>query len=468
MAFSISGLSGSGLDVTQIVQDLMNVERIPYSKLETKRSQLQTEQSVFRSLNTKLKTLETSLFNLKFSNNLDAYKATTSSNSITASATDTAIPGSYKIKVTQASKAATSTVSGLDLLEAIKNGDFKIGDLDFSKANPKDPNSAKDDSFIDSLGFDKYSLGDDSNHEQLLRSVISYINSNSTSARSSLSMIKLDNGTFSVKFTSNSSADVPIISTTYLNETKQITTDGQKAEFSVNGNPFSSESNKLDNIIPGVTFTIREDITLNAEETITVSTDTDKVIDKIKSFVTAYNDLIDMVRTNLAKPSEEGVINPLQGDSILKDINSRLYSIFNEVTDAGFMEELGLSIDKGVENASQMTGKITFDESKFTSLINENPTKVSNVIKSISESMSSVIMSTWTSSVSGILSSKITGYDAEIKYVDERLDRLDRQLQMKESRLKQQFTSMEVLLSSMNSTQNWLNSQLEMLTKSNK
>src|SRR5690606_40062636 len=131
MAFSISGLSGSGLDVTQIVQDLMNVERIPYSKLETKRSQLQTEQSVFRSLNTKLKTLETSLFNLKFSNNLDAYKATTSSNSITASATDTAIPGRYKIKVTQASKAATSTVSGLDLLEAIKNGDFKIGDLDF-------------------------------------------------------------------------------------------------------------------------------------------------------------------------------------------------------------------------------------------------------------------------------------------------------------------------------------------------
>src|SRR5690606_36876114 len=98
----------------------------------------------------------------------------------------------------------------------------------------------------------------------------------------------------------------------------------------------------------------------------------------------AYNDLIKSVRTNLAKPEDVSqTVNPLQGDSVLKDINSRLYDIFNQFTSAGFMEEIGLSIDKGAKTASAMTGEITFDKAAFTSALTSNPTKVNTILMEI-------------------------------------------------------------------------------------
>lgn len=451
MSFSITGLV-SGLDTAQIVKDLMEVERIPYTNLETRRSQLQSEQTVFRQINTKLKALDDALFDLKYSFNLKAYKATSSSESITATSTNDAVPGKYNITVVTAAKEATAKTSSNDLIQAIRDGDFKLGDIDFS--DPELRNQLK--------------IDESSNDEALLKSVVNYINANSTAADATVTMLKKDDGSYSMQFTSLDSADVQIESE-YLKETgsnRLSVTDGTQAEFLVNGEKYYRNSNKIDGIIPGVTFTLSSD---NTSSTITIEADADKVAAKVQTFVGAYNDLISTVRTNLATPENtKETVNPLQGDSLLKDINSRLYSIFNQFTSAGFMEDIGLSIDKGVTKGSDMTGKITFDKEAFTAALTENPSKVNTILTSVSTDMSNTISKSWTSTVSGVLSTKITGYDAELKRVDERLEAMDRSLQMKEARLKQQFSTMEVMMSSLQSTQKWLTSQFETLTKSNK
>jgi len=52
--------------------------------------------------------------------------------------------------------------------------------------------------------------------------------------------------------------------------------------------------------------------------------------------------------------------------------------------------------------------------------------------------------------------------------VDERMATMERKLELKETRLKMQFSNMEVMLTSLKNEQNWLKSQFESLLNSNK
>lgn len=447
MAFSISGLSGSGLDTTEIVKSLMEVEKVPYTNLESRKTQLQTEQSVFRQINTKLNTLNTAVSDLKYSFSLQAYKATSSSDAIKATATDSAVAGTYKIEVQQAAVNASAKTSGADLLAAVRSGDLKLG------------SGEKQIDFSDAAVRSQLEIDGTSDDEALLKRVANYINARSADVGSTVSMLK-DGSAYEIEFTSKSMDPVDAQGLTF----SDVKT-GIQAEFTINGKSFTRNSNEIKDIIPGVSFTISEDIEVNKPVTLTVSADTDKIASKVQTFVDAYNDLITSVRTTLAKPEDVTKnINPLQGDSLLKDINSRLYDMFNQLTSAGFMEEIGLSIDKGATKASDMTGKITFDKDAFKTALTENPTKATTILNSVSENMSDTIFKTWTSSVSGVMSHKITGYDADIKRVDERLEAMDRSLQMKEARYKQQFSSMELMLASLGNTQSWLSSQFASLS----
>lgn len=451
MSFSISGLSGSGLDVAALVKGIMDAERIPYKSLEARKEKLGMEQQVFRQINTKLNTLNNALSDLKYSFNLQAFKATSSSEDIQTTASDSAVAGTYNIKVKQAAVNATLTTSGADLLTAVRNGDLKLG-------NGDDQIDFSSDNLRSQLGID--STTDD---EQLLKKVVNYINANSAKIGSSVSMIK-DGSSYELHFISKDANAVEVQGLT----TAQAKS-GKPAEFEINGKSFVRDSNDIKDIIPGVSFTIGANIKANEEVTLTVSADTDKIADKVQTFVNAYNDLITNVRTSLAKPEDvKKTMNPLQGDSLLKDINARLYDTFNHITSFGFMEEIGLSIDKGAKTGSSMTGKITFDKEAFKTALTENPTKATSILTSVSQEMSDTINRSWTSSVTGVMSIKIAGYDADIKRADERLEAMDRSLQMKEARYKQQFDSMEIMLASLNSTQKWLGSQFESMMKARK
>jgi flagellar hook-associated protein 2 len=131
------------------------------------------------------------------------------------------------------------------------------------------------------------------------------------------------------------------------------------------------------------------------------------------------------------------------------------------------MEEIGLSIDKGVKAGSQMTGKISFDKTAFEKALSNNPDKVTSVFNKQMEGMGAKI-GDYTSSTRGVLSMRVTGYDAEIKLVDERMVNMERKLEMQETRLKAQFSNMEVMMSSLKNQQEWLTSQFDSLISSAK
>lgn len=123
----ISGLV-SGIDVDQIVSDLMKAERTRVDKLYQQKQLVEWQQQDYRDMNLKLKALYDNVFNMKLQGTYLKYKATgtmpsgvSSDNYFTAIAGSTAVPGDYKIQVKALATNAQITSSGSITKELIGN-----------------------------------------------------------------------------------------------------------------------------------------------------------------------------------------------------------------------------------------------------------------------------------------------------------------------------------------------------------
>lgn len=470
MGISITGLT-SGLDTAQIVSDLMAVEKLPYTRLETKKTNLQSEQNIFRMVNTKLSALETAANELRYSYNFDLFKATSSNTAVLkAKASSNAATGTYNLEVEQLAKGATAIVNKVDGSSNSWAQQLFAGNV----------NLYVDGQEIDlAAAANGTSLDANSSNEDVMKALTSYINSN-PDLKLKATLVKtndsLGNPEYSMSLsTTDTGANKSIEITGLPGGTIKAT--GQDAKFTYDGITVTRSSNSFKDLIDDVEI----QLTATGSTTVTVGRDNDSIITKIESFVSAYNDIISIVKDNLAKPSKEGNMNPLQGDSILKDISNKLYTMFNDVFQGNsnfkMMTDIGLSIDSGVTKASDITGKITIDKTKLTEALSTNadeviklfsysPPENSNEQSGIIQNIASSIRTNWTSSITGVLSVKITGYDSEIKMVDDKMSNMERSLEMKEARLKLQFSNMEIMMSSLNSQKDWLTSQFDSLTKS--
>jgi len=474
MGISITGMV-SGLDTAQMVSDLMDLERIPYKNLETKKTNLQSEQTIFRNINTAFSNLSTALSNLRYAADWNKLKATSSSSAVSVSSTSNVTAGSYNINVQQLASKNVVEIDADYILSKVNEAksdakELKIGGYTFTT---EDLNAIESTEPAD-------------NQEAKLKKIAEIINSKTNledGSGASASVLKTSStGDFKLILNSKETGEGNAVTFTLAgtniiddSHASVVNKAGKDAIVDVNGVTVTRSTNTFSDLADeGLTFTLNS----VGDASITVGQDVDTIVKNVKSFVDAYNNLISMVKTNLSKPSDDSKMNPLQGDSLLKKIDTHLYSIFNSMvaTSGGnaFMEQVGLSIDKGVGKASQMTGKITFDETAFKDALAADPKKVIELFtKNESDTDAggiitqfSSVMTNYTSTVNGMLSSKITGYDSEIKMIDDRMEQMSRRLEMTEARLKLQFSTMETMLSTLNSQKDWLTSQFESLTKS--
>lgn len=104
----------SGMDIDQIVKNLMNAERMPLDKLKQKKQILEWQRDDFREINTRLLSFRNELSDLKLTRNYRARTAVTSDESkLTASVTSGASQASYTIsEVKQLASAATKVNAG--------------------------------------------------------------------------------------------------------------------------------------------------------------------------------------------------------------------------------------------------------------------------------------------------------------------------------------------------------------------
>jgi flagellar hook-associated protein 2 len=245
--------------------------------------------------------------------------------------------------------------------------------------------------------------------------------------------------------------------------------------------PRASESNIIENAIPGVRLTLKG-VTNGAESVTTTSAaiDKDGVSKKVKALVDAYNAVVTTVRAELTEKSDPKATTTaalqkgkLFGDSGLTTMLSQLKGQMTQVvTGLGLtgLADLGIDIPKSTGAASSedaKAGKLDFDTEKLTKALDADWTKVRDLFagKGATKGISGLLgdyVATQTNTT-GVLTGRMTSDDSVLKDFTTQITKLQERMKMTEARLKAQFAAMETALNNSQTQQAWLTSQISTL-----
>ncbi|WP_199768954.1 flagellar filament capping protein FliD [Helicobacter cetorum] len=141
------------------------------------------------------------------------------------------------------------------------------------------------------------------------------------------------------------------------------------AEFTYNGVSITRPTNEVNDVISGVNITLQQTTEPNKPAIISVSRDNQAIIDSIKDFVKAYNELIPKLDEDTRYDPDTKIAGIFNGVSDIRTIRSSLTNVFSYTlhTDGGVesLMKYGLSLDD--------KGTMGLDEARLSSALNSNP-----------------------------------------------------------------------------------------------
>ncbi len=443
----VGGLA-SGMDTESIITQLMSIEQAPRNRAARQGVTIQARQDALRQIDTKLTNLKLAAGDLR-SAALWSPKQTVTSGTegvLTARQVTGAAPGGYTVSVSSLASADSRTYAwnaGGGSLSV----DYKSGDAGVTTTKTFDLTGK--------------SLDD----------AVSTVNSDATSpvwavnVGGKLSLSRRETGDHA---TWGFDASGPAVGA--LTGSR----DGSNAAYTIAGDAttYSSHTNVATDGLPGVELTFKSIGT----STVTVSAPAANPADvsaKLKAFVTAYNDTVDLVRSKL---TEKRVVNPqsdadaqtgaLFGDDALSGM---LTSMRQAISTAG-LDGLGVKVAGTGSGTSPdaLAGKLTFDQGAFDAAWAAGPTAVQAKIGSPDASGFGqgfeALLDPITRSGDGLMDQRVGDADRELTYIKDSLATIDLRLASKEDRLRKQFTAMESALAASQSQSSSLASALSQLS----
>jgi flagellar hook-associated protein 2 len=384
---------GSGLDVNSIVTQLVALERRPIELLQSQASTIQTKLSAFgllQSYTGNVRDIADRLARPSFWTQTSA--SSSDSASVSVSATATAVNGSYSVAVTQLAQAqnlasgvyaSAATPVGTGSLR-IELGAWNAGLTAFTADPAKTaidiPIGAGEDS-LESIkakinaanaGVSASILRDASGARLVLRS-------SATGANSALRItVTDDDGTpNNAAGLSALAFDPPTAALQLPPETGQMaqTQAAKDTMATINGLAVSSSTNKLTNVLDGVTMTLGK-VTTNPVE-VTVALDTASLRKAVTDFAKAFSDMNGYITTQTKYDATTKKAAALQGDRSTLTLQSNLRAIFlgNSSASTAFsrLSDVGLEI--------QPDGSLKVNDTKLTAALG-NPTELAKLFNS--------------------------------------------------------------------------------------
>lgn len=443
MAITFGGLA-TGLDTNALITELVNAERAPISRLQTDKNWMEGRLSAFRETNTKLSGLLEAVNALEDSDQYYTKKANISSDTFfSASASNSALAGtSYQIDVVSLAQVQKSfTDTGFDSSSANTFGTGTIA-LDVGGEITDVEITAENNS---------------------LEGIMEAINE----AEVGISANIIYNGSqHLLTFTGEDVATTFNIDSTGLTGGSAVTLGtistpqpSEQAHIIVDGIDIYSDSNTVENAIPGVTLDLLSE-EAGTKTQLTISEDNSALKKNVEKFVTAYNDIVSFIGSQSTMGETDAGI--LSGDASLNQIKRSLQNRLTTFTDNEgsykALSQLGLETQK--DGTISLNSKI-FDEavsSDFDGVVSlisgtEDTDGVAQLFGDYLESM--------TDSTNGFLAGRESSINNNIKRIDRNIELQEARLVKREETLRAQFTAMEQLVSVMNAQSNYLTQQLE-------
>ncbi|WP_339485873.1 flagellar filament capping protein FliD [Pseudomonas sp. EL_65y_Pfl2_R95] len=459
----ISGLGSSGLDIDAVVGALVNAEKAPkeaqLKRLEDTSTAKFTALGTLKSALSEFQTALAALNDPKLFENRTATSSNTGS--LTASASKSALPGSYSIEVLRlasSSKVATASVPG-DFTSG--SGDETIsvklgadGDVTDVKIAPgSDLASTRDqlNAALKEQGISANIVSNPSTGESRL--VFS-----STTTGAGNDVIVSGTGNLSVLNADGAQAldNANASSAGYISQAAD-------AEFSIDGLVLNSKTNSVTGAIPDVTLELVAKTDAGKPLTLKVGEDTTGVTDNIKKFVDAYNKLITTSNqlTSVVSVGEgnEPLVGGLVGDSSVRNL---LSAIRNELVDPAAQSGIRVLADIGI--STQKDGTLAIDDDKLKGALENNFDSVGKFFTGETGLTSRLDKSVdGFSKGGGVLEQRISGLQLTLDDVKQQRVDLNRRILSVQDRLYKQFNAMDALVSQLSQTSDRLTQSLEAL-----
>ena len=495
----ISGLN-SGLETDSIVEALLSTDQNKIDTQFKQKQKLEWKLEAYREIKSDLKTFTEKYMSVLSADNLwstaaikayDVAVSGTSASAVSISAGANAQTGTMTIdSITQLAGAANIAGStGVATGEGLSGYNTALKDL--ALTTPLEFEAGNISFSINGKGFTF-------SEDDTLQTMMNTIN-NDADAQVTMSYSQLTN-TFSLKTdATGSDTSLTVVNLTgnafgdgvtagALGMDEGTYENGQDALLSIEGVSVTRSSNNF--TIDGISYTLNK----TSDEAIdfTVTQDADSVVEKVKAFIEDYNELIEKYNTKLSEkiymdypPLTEAQREEMDEDEIAaweekaksgilrsdNDISSMLLSFRSAFSSV--VGDTGMSLASiGLAPAQySYDGTIEVDEAKLKAALLENPDVVAQLF-----TQSSTATGTEKFNESGLmqrLSSTINSYTTDIQSVsvdlterqisdiEDKIEDLERIFEDNQERYYQRFTTMEILISQLNSQSSWLSSQMD-------
>ncbi|OQP07645.1 flagellar cap protein FliD [Geobacillus sp. 46C-IIa] len=472
----ISGLA-SGMDIDQIVKDLMKAERMPLDKLQQKKQLLEWQRDDYRAMNTLLQGLDDYLFsNITLQSSM-LKKTVSSSNEAVVAATAGSSAANVATTI-QVSQVATSAVWLSDAGTRVDKASFSVdadttltinvtnGDGSTKQATITVKQGTTLDGLIAQLNGDA-NLGVSAFYDEQTGRIS--IMKKETGAQASL--VLADQATadfFAQKLGFTGAA---------AGQDLTGKTAGQDAQVTINGLTTTRSSNTF--TINGVTYTVKG----TGTATVSVSTDVDAMVNAIKGFVDKYNDVIAKINAELKEEryrdyppltdeqkeamtekqvelwEEKARSGMLRGDSILSSALSQMrMDLYTKVEGANIPSGFSQLAQLGITTSSNYLdgGKLIIDETKLREKIKENPEAVyqlfnqdgatdaeKGIARRLRDTIKETIGKIEQKAGKTIWTNQQFAIGRDLIQINDQIDRFEDRLKLIEDRYYRQFTAME-------------------------
>lgn len=452
VGMSIDGMI-SGMQTSSIVDQLMRVEAMTQTKLKTRMAEVGKAATAYRAINTKMDALRTAAENMTKVGAWSPATATSTAASVTTATSSASTPGSLTF-------AVVSTAATHSAVSATTWG---------ATTDPSGYGTSLSVFNADGTSRGTVTIGGTGT----LADTVTAINDSNLGL--SATAVQVSPGQYRLQVTSTTSGAAGGFSLGNPGDF-EVATQGADAHLKVGTGPGAydvySTTNEFVGLLTGTTIKVSKP---EAEVTVAVTTDPQKVAASAQALVDAANEALAEIKKSTATSATTKSI--LTGDSTLNRLSSQILNAVSAVVGAD-----GSPGAYGVELTRE--GTVKFDKDKFLTALAADPSKVEAVVSGTAAGAGADGVTGTADDVAAVagaatrlldLSKQVTdkttgsltllaqGRDDLADDLQDRIDSWDTRLEKRRETLQRQFTAMEVALGSMQSQSSWLAGQLNSL-----
>ena len=337
---SVDGLI-SGMSTAAVIDQLMAIEARGQTALKRRVVKTEVAISALQAVNSRMAALKTAADALTLPGSWQAAKATSSSDAVTATATEGALTGSLTFDVTRLAAAEVHASTGSHLLTDVVAGPS----VTITKGGV-----AKTVTLADGK----------------LSTVVSAVNGADAGVRAAA--VQVAPGQYRLQLTSTTTGAASDFTVTGLTVGEGEVVAGVDAALRVGGAggyDVVSGSNTFTGLLPGVTLTAK---TLATGVTVEVKPDVDAMTAKVQALVTAMNAALEEIGGHSKWDVSSRVGGPLLGNSLVRSLQSEILGSVTRPLAGGSLADVGIQLSR--------EGTVTFDPARLKAALGQDATRV--------------------------------------------------------------------------------------------